>query len=261
MIPRMRGRVGRSRPSSRPAPGMWFSPIRCCAMRSASVSQATQSQRRRPPALPRRSTIPPADPWWSATARARFGLSFVNVDTLEALFAPVPDSLEPQLLARSEWSWDELWPSLLKGATRQRIGVSGDRDRVRLYGLKLPTPIYTRTGVPTLMALQVTSNRLDSASRVRRPIALLQVTDLGLHARVGAEEGVVWVTGARDGKPRAGVSIELHDAKGRVVARARTDSAGLARLTGFGTPARDRGERRRDREPWLPGVRKRRGWD
>ncbi len=182
------------------------------------------------------------------------GLSFVNVDTIEALFAPVPDSLEPQLLARSEWSWDELWPSLLKGATRQRIGVSGDRDRVRLYGLKLPTPVYTRTGVPTLMALQVTSNRLDSASRVRRPIALLQVTDLGLHARVGAEEGVVWVTGARDGKPRAGVSIELHDAKGRVVARARTDSAGLARLTGFGTPVATEGNEDEIENPGFQGF-------
>ena len=165
-----------------------------------------------------------------------FGLSFVNVDTLEALFAPVPDSLESQFLARSEWSWDELWPALLKGATRQRIVVSGERDRVRLYGLTVPAPAYTRPGVPTLMALQVTSGRLDSASRARRPIALVQVTDLGLHARVGAEEGVVWVTGAGDGRPRRGVAIELHDAKGKVVARATTDSAGLARLTGFGTP-------------------------
>ncbi len=155
----------------------------------------------------------------------------------------------------------ELWPSLLQGATRQRIGVSGGRDRVRLYGLKLPAPVYARAGVPTLMAVQVTSNRLDSASRARRPIALVQVTDLGLHARVGAEEGVVWVTGARDGKPRAGVSIELHDAKGKS-RRTSADRLGRTRQAHrLRHSGRDRGERRRDREPWLPGVRQRRGWD
>jgi uncharacterized protein YfaS (alpha-2-macroglobulin family) len=183
-----------------------------------------------------------------------FGLSFVNVDTLEAVLAPVPDSLESQFLARNEWSWDELWPSLSSGATRQRIVVSGDRDRVRLYGLKMPAPAYAHAGVPTLMALQVTSGRLDSASRSRRPIALLQVTDLGLHARVGVEEGVVWVTGASDGKPRAGVSIQLHDAKGKVVARATTDAAGLARLTGFGIPTTTEGNEEETENPGFQGY-------
>lgn len=162
-----------------------------------------------------------------------FGLSCVNVDTLEVLTAPVPDSLEAMFLARSEWSWNELWPALLGGATRTRVAVSGARDRVGLYGLKLPAPVSSRSGTPTLMALQVTSGRLDSASRAQRPIAMIQVTDLGIHARVGSEEGVVWVTGAGDGKPRSGVAISLHDATGRVVARASTDSSGLARLTGF----------------------------
>ena len=35
------------------------------------------------------------------------------------------------------------------------------------------------------MAVQVTSPRLDSLSRTDRPVALVQVTDLGVHARVG----------------------------------------------------------------------------
>jgi uncharacterized protein YfaS (alpha-2-macroglobulin family) len=183
-----------------------------------------------------------------------FGLSFVNVDTLETLLAPVPDSLESQLLARNEWSWDELWPTLLKGATRQRIAVRGERDRVRLYGLKIPAPAYARVGVPTLMALQITSGRLDTASRARRPIALVQVTDLGLHARVGVEEGVVWVTSASDGRPRVGVAISLHDAKGKVIARATTDSAGLARLTGFATPTSTEGNEDEIENPGFQGY-------
>ncbi|HEY8258528.1 MAG TPA: alpha-2-macroglobulin family protein, partial [Gemmatimonadales bacterium] len=183
-----------------------------------------------------------------------FGLTFVNVDTLEVLVAPVPDSMEAAFLARSEWSWSELWPPLLARATRRRIAVSGPRDHVRLYGLQLPTPAYARLGTPTLMAVQVTSNRLDSASRAQRPIALVQVTNLGLHARIGAQDGVVWVTGANDGRPRPGVAISLHDAKGKVVASATTDSAGLARLSGFGPVGMGMGDEGDDEYPGFQGY-------
>ena len=170
-----------------------------------------------------------------------FGLTFVNVDTLEVLVAPIPDTLEAAFLSRNEWNWQELWPALLPTAQRRRIAVRGARDRVRVYGVPLEPPAPARGSRPTLMALQVTSPRLDSASRVYRPIAVVQVTDLGGHARVGAEDAVVWVTGAADGRPRAGASVTLHDDKGRVLARARTDSSGLARMTRFASlpPAPD----------------------
>ncbi len=162
-----------------------------------------------------------------------FGLTFVNVDTLEVLLAPIPDTLEAAFLARGEWSWNELWPALLPKATRRRIPVRGERDRVRVYGVALPDPGAVRPRGATLMALQVSSPGLDSVGRTHRPIALVQVTDLGVHARVGAEEGVVWVTGASDGLPRAGAAVALHDGHGRLLTRATTDSSGLARLSRF----------------------------
>ena len=116
--------------------------------------------------------------------------------------------------------------------------MTGARDRVRVYGVKLAAPAYRRPGTPTLLAVQVTSRGLDSLSRRQRPIALLQVTDLGVHARVGSEEGVVWVTGASDGRPRAGAAVALHDGKGRILARSVTDTSGIARLTGYGSTRR-----------------------
>ncbi len=64
-----------------------------------------------------------------------FGLTFVNVDTLEVRIARVPDTLEAAFLARSEWSWRELWPALAPRAERRRIAVPGERDRVRVYGV------------------------------------------------------------------------------------------------------------------------------
>ena len=179
-----------------------------------------------------------------------FALTFVNVDTLEVVTAPVPDSLEAAFLARSEWSWGELWPALLPKAKRARLAVTSARDRVQVYGVKLAAPEYRRPGTPTLLAVQVTSRRLDSLSRRQRPIALLQVTDLGVHARVGSEDGVVWVTGASDGRPRRGAAVALHDAKGRIIARAVTDSSGIARLTGYGANPASTGGEEDGEEEW-----------
>ena len=46
----------------------------------------------------------------------------------------------------------------------------------------------------------------------------------------GTEDAAVWVTGAEDGRPRSGAAVTLHDARGRVLAGRSTDSTGLARL-------------------------------
>lgn len=163
-----------------------------------------------------------------------FGVTFVNVDTLEVRIARVPDTLEAAFLARSEWSWRELWPALAPRAERRRIAVPGDRDRVRVYGVILPA-LEAGPRRPTLMAVQVASPRLDSLTRDDPPVALVQVTDLGVHARVGAEDGVVWVTGASDGAPRPGATVTLYDDRGRVRAEATTDSVGVARLSHYRT--------------------------
>jgi hypothetical protein len=48
------------------------------------------------------------------------GLTFVNVDTLEVLVAPIPDSLEPGFLSRSEWRCCRP-----RSAAESRCGESG----------------------------------------------------------------------------------------------------------------------------------------
>ncbi|HET8622802.1 MAG TPA: alpha-2-macroglobulin family protein, partial [Gemmatimonadales bacterium] len=163
-------------------------------------------------------------------------VTHVNVDTLEVLVAPVPDSLEPEFMSRSEWQWNELWPAVLPGARRHRFAVSATTDRPGIYGVPLPEPAPGRR--TTLMAVQVTSPRIDSVSRRNRPVALLQVTDLGAHARIGASDGAVWVTGASDGLPRPGATVTLHDATGAVLAAAKSGPDGLARFATIRRPAR-----------------------
>jgi alpha-2-macroglobulin len=161
----------------------------------------------------------------------------VNVDTLTVTTVAIPDSLEGEFLARN-WNWEEPWAALLQTADRRRVGVQSGIDDRRVSGLQLPLS-SGGDNAATLYAVQVGSPFVDSISRGRRPIALVQVTDLAVHAKIGADEGRVWVTGVTDGQPRADVGVTLHDALGNVRATGRTDAEGLARLSGYRSHADD----------------------
>ena len=161
----------------------------------------------------------------------------INVDTLVVLIAPVPDSLEAQFLARSEWAWDDLWAKIAAEATTRRVVVKNERDHARIYGVQLPVSNAGRPGSRTLLAVRITSPQLPpvqkGADRPMGPLALVQVTDLGVHAKIGAQEGAVWVTGLSDGMPRTGAQVTLRDLKGKLLATGATDSTGLARLRNY----------------------------
>ncbi|MEO6210514.1 MAG: alpha-2-macroglobulin family protein [Gemmatimonadaceae bacterium] len=162
-------------------------------------------------------------------------VAHVNIDTLVVTAAPIPDSLEGQFIRRSEWNLGDLWTKVRAGAHETRIPISIPADKPGVTGIKLPS---SATGRPTLWAVQVERPHPDSATERNPTIAVVQVTDLGVHAKIGAESGVVWVTGASDGKARAGATVTLYDYTGQVAATATTDAQGLATLSGFhGKPA------------------------
>ncbi len=229
------------------APRTWYGVVADSGLRDVFGQRLTGN----PVAAARTSSYAPAVNYaWGRAVVERKGprtlaVTHVNVDTLDVLVAPVPDSLERELMSRSEWQWAELWPALLPGARRRRIAVAGTADRVGIYGVPLPEPAADRRR-PTLLAVQVTSPRLDTVSRRNRPIALVQVTDLGAHARVGATEGAVWVTGASDGSPRPGATVTLHDPSGAVLAAARTGADGVARFETIRTPPPGRSDQSED---------------
>jgi alpha-2-macroglobulin len=157
----------------------------------------------------------------------------VNVDTLSVAVVVVPDSLEARFLSGGWGGWNETWRRLAPTASRSKVGVRNAQDRSSVSGIRLPTPDARGPRKGTLLAVMVTGPGVQSSSEGRLPLALVQVTDLAVHARVGVDQGMVWVTGVRDGRPRGGVEVALHDSQGRVRASARTDVQGIARLQGF----------------------------
>ena len=152
-------------------------------------------------------------------------VKYVNVDTLTVEIAPVPITLEARILQYNRWNQDDSsMARVLAKAVKRKIVVTGPRDRVRIFGLKLPISNAQRPGSSTLQVVRVASPRLDSAYRANMPLAIVQVTDLGVHARIGVSSGVVWVTGVNDGKPKAGAMLTVCGTSGPGKALDRTSA-------------------------------------
>ena len=163
-----------------------------------------------------------------------FPIRHVNVDTVFVTTAPVPDSLEALALRAPPWNLGDVWSRLATGATQRSLAVESRRDVPLVSVVRAPVYNAAQSGAPTLTAVRVTYAS-DTGTRSRRgaPVALLQTTDLGLTARVGEEEAVVWVTGVQDGRPKSSVNVELHDPTGHVRARGTTNAQGLVRFAGL----------------------------
>ena len=155
----------------------------------------------------------------------------VNADTLIAMIAPIPDSLEAGFLSTYGWSDGEKWARVAPRAETRRIPVKAGTDTSAITGLRLPVVDASRPGVATLFAVKVLPSRRGASTE--SPVSLVQVTDIGITARIGMEEGMVWVTGVSDGLPRPGARVVFRGPDGRTIASGQTDARGLARLTGY----------------------------
>jgi uncharacterized protein YfaS (alpha-2-macroglobulin family) len=160
----------------------------------------------------------------------------VNVDTLTVTIAPVPAALVPAMLQYNRWNRDDsALARVLRAARTQRIPVAGGRDRVRIFGVKIPLYNMLRPSAPLLQLVRVTSPSLPASWQENQPFAVVQVTDLAVHARIGLSSGVVWVTGVADGKPRGGALVTLYDTQGKQRATAHTSAEGVAVLGTYRT--------------------------
>jgi hypothetical protein len=74
----------------------------------------------------------------------------VNVDTLVAVIAAVPDSAESRVLTRFGWSDDSVWTTLARHATTQRIPLRATADRALLRRSMRCGSVAARAAIPSL---------------------------------------------------------------------------------------------------------------
>ncbi len=157
-------------------------------------------------------------------ARAELPFAAVHIDRGDAWHAEIPTSLElraaldPNAYAdrgpRSAMQWrnDDLAALLPAGrAHRWARGAYAWRDGRARGGLAL---------------VRFDANRDDEAPGAAA--ALVQQTDLGIHATALSGGVLVWVTSLHDATPVEGAALTLADHDAHEVARASTDAAGVA---------------------------------
>ena len=159
----------------------------------------------------------------------------VNVDTLVATIAPISDTLQSEIMSRSGFRDDSVWPILERSATVERIVVRAPLDHPQVS--RIPLPMGDAKHRTSLFALHVDGSGKAHNSEASGAVTVVQVTDLGVHAKIGMTDGAVWVTGVSDGMPKTGVKVTYHDAGGREIATAQTNAQGLARFATLRAPA------------------------
>ncbi len=161
----------------------------------------------------------------------------MNIDTLLVERLPIPDTAVARLLSGGEWTWREFWLAQQRRVGSTRLALTRTPDRARIVAVPLPAGTAARPAA----ALQLVRVRDAADARRKRDddeedwfrLALVQVTDLGVHAKIGDDAGMVWVTDARNGRVHANARVVLHDNVGAVLATASTNAEGLAALRDF----------------------------
>jgi hypothetical protein len=117
-------------------------------------------------------------------------IQHVNVDTLVTWVAAVPDSLEAQLLSRRGWGYDSAWVKLAPFAVARRYPQHTVPDRPMVASLPVGGVTSSIAPAPTLFAVRMNGGGATPPfPNFGGPIALVQVTDLAVHARVGVMAG------------------------------------------------------------------------
>lgn len=151
----------------------------------------------------------------------------INVDTLVVTSIAVPASEEAAFLSQT-WRWLQPFERLRPRAVEQRIAVKPELDKQFIAGVPMPVNDARTTANGTLIAVRIRAHKQPANTG---EIALVQLTDLAVHGKMGVDGGVVWVSGVRDGKARPGATVTVHDAAGKVRGTARTDAQGIARFS------------------------------
>src|SRR5204863_40741 len=138
------------------------------------------------------------------------------------------------------------WLRRVAGA-RRAASVFGPNERARRE-FTLPKPVGADAfevvgiplGEPGLYIVELESARLGAsflgpATPMYVPAAAL-VTNLSVHFKWGAENGLVWVTTLDHARPVEGARVTVQDCRGDVRWQGWTDARGLAIVTGL--PAR-----------------------
>ncbi|HET9555463.1 MAG TPA: alpha-2-macroglobulin family protein [Anaeromyxobacteraceae bacterium] len=127
------------------------------------------------------------------------------------------------------------------GGTTRTIPVATGRNVTKTF--PIPVRDWLAGSGTSLFAVEVVADEIHPKERWqerrRQQVVIGQVTDLAVHAKLGATSGLVWVTRLSDGKPAAGARLSLYDGEGVEKWTGATDADGIGKVPGLSELVKD----------------------
>ncbi len=174
--------------------------------------------------------------WVVEAARGKYMLWARNVTKLDVRGVALDDAKLMQVLPSLNW-WDDETVDLAKlklKSVERSIEVKGRPNRWDQVALD-PQEIFGVRAATGIYYLAVSSPEVhDDKGRPKVQEALVNITNLGITAKMSAGSGLVWVTRLSDGAPQSGADIVIRDGKGKVKWRGKTGADGTVNTPGHG---------------------------
>lgn len=154
--------------------------------------------------------------------RAALPLTHVNHPGIEVGWAQL-SLTEATPFVQNPWAKGEP-----PGMRWLRHGLTGQRNTFARSPLELD-PLFTDAAAGKVGLVRL---KWKEGKHERTEATVVQVTDLAVHLKTSPRDTLVWVWRLSDGGAAAGVTIDLIDGQGKVLANAATDEAGVAKLPG-----------------------------
>ncbi|HJX55063.1 MAG TPA: MG2 domain-containing protein, partial [Polyangia bacterium] len=193
--------------------------------------------------------------WVVEAARGAYVLWARNLTRLDVAAAAVSEAELPGLLPQLNW-WDDESVDLAKLKTSKQLTLDATGPRNRWHQVQLdPKHFFGPRRATGFFYFAVSSPeeplpRNSEKPRVRE--ALINVTNLGVTAKLAAGSGLVWVTRLDSGAPVPGAEVAIRDRSGKTKWKGRTGADGMVETPGRAklqppaparpVPAEDEGE-------------------
>ncbi len=133
-----------------------------------------------------------------------------------------------QQLTHNRWS-DKARPSIAAEPVEMDVDLSGKKNQTHYAPLSL-APVIPEDAKSAFILAEV--SELVKTKYSRPDYIIAQVTDLAIHAHMGSQDGIVWVTSITDGASVSDADVTIYDGDGKEIWKGKTNAEGLVAIPG-----------------------------
>ena len=118
------------------------------------------------------------------------------------------------------------------------VDLSGKKNQTHYAPLSL-APVIPEDAKSAFILAEV--SELVKTKYSRPDYIIAQVTDLAIHAHMGSQDGIVWVTSITDGASVSDADVTIYDGDGKEIWKGKTNAEGLVAIPGCAVEAEKTG--------------------